>query len=174
MSQLVRLEGKHSTQNAHCALWGHRLPVKALALSARGLDNDLYLFTWSITFANIFYSILMYIFDKSANVFPSLKSTIPISKWMTIFVDGVYIFFTAISFFGIKCILYVFLYSLNAIFKKAWLRPKTHFGKSTSQFIRHTCYFRTWKGFNDILDVYRYVIFSPFEMNISECFFSSF
>ena len=21
MSQLVRLEGKHSTQNAHCALW---------------------------------------------------------------------------------------------------------------------------------------------------------
>ena len=64
-----------------------------------------------------------------------------------------------------------FLYSLNTIFKKAWLRPKTHFGKSTSQFIRHTCYFRTWKGFNDILDVYRYVIFSPFEMSVSECFF---
>ena len=39
MSQLVRLEGKHSTQNAHCALWGHRLPVRALALSAHGLDN---------------------------------------------------------------------------------------------------------------------------------------
>ena len=63
------------------------------------------------------------------------------------------------------------MYFLNTIFKKAWLRPKTHFGKSTSQFIRHTCYFRTWKGFNDILDVYRYVIFSPFEMNVSECFF---
>ena len=114
----------------------------------------------------------MCIFDKSANVFPSLKSTIPVSKLMTIFVDGVYIFFTAISLFGIKCILYVFfLYSLNAIFKKAWLRPKTHFGKSTSQFIRHTCYFRTWKGFNDILDVYRYVIFFLFEMSVSECFF---
>ena len=118
----------------------------------------------------IFYSILMCIFDKNVLMGPSLKSTIPVSKLMTIFVDGVYIFFTAISLFGIKCI---FLYSLNAIFKKAWLRPKTHFGKSTSQFIRHTCYFRTWKGFNDILDVYRYVIFSPFEMSVSECFFSS-
>ena len=42
-------QGHHSTQNAHCALWGHRLPVTALALSARrsfgparfarGLDN---------------------------------------------------------------------------------------------------------------------------------------
>ena len=82
---------------------------------------------------------------------------------MTIFVDRVYILFATISFFGKKCILYVLLYiSLNAIFMKAWLRPKTHFGKSTSQFIRHTCYFRTWKGFNDILDVYRYVIFFSF------------
>ena len=39
MSQLVRLEGKDITQSAHCALWGHRLPVTALALSARRLDN---------------------------------------------------------------------------------------------------------------------------------------
>ena len=39
MSQLVRLEGKYTWQNAHCALWGHRLPVTALALFARGLDN---------------------------------------------------------------------------------------------------------------------------------------
>ena len=72
------------------------------------MNNDLYLSTWSLTFANTFYSILMYIFDKSANVFPSLKSTISVSKLVIIFVDGVYIFFTAISLFGIKCIPYVF------------------------------------------------------------------